>query len=216
MLDHEIIPRLLALSGEDAKVRLKRFQSFGLGESRVDDMLSGVESRAAGGAVKLGFQAHYPQLETKLFLRGGPDDDLEAMMAPVEAAVRERLGSQLLSEDDATLEQFIRAAMAAKGATLAIAGNVDWREDPDTAFPRYYSGKLEARLKDGRVLAHREAVNRGSDANPLTAGDIEAKFWSNAERAVSRKKAGAVYDAVMTLDSAEDAWSLARALSFWS
>lgn len=102
------------------------------------------------------------------------------------------------------------------GETLAVARNVDWREDPDTAFPRYYSGKLEARLKDGRTIEHREAVNRGSDANPLSSGDIETKFWSNAERAVSRKKAEAVYDAVMTLDRAEDAWGLSRALSFWS
>ena len=102
------------------------------------------------------------------------------------------------------------------GETLAIASNVDWREDADTAFPRYYSGKLEARLKDGRVLEHREAVNRGSDANPLSSGDIEAKFWSNAARAVSRKKAEAVYDAVMTLDGADDAWTLARALTLWT
>ena len=98
--------------------------------------------------------------------------------------------------------------------TLAIAGNVDWQEDPDTAFPRYYSGMLKARLKDGREIEHREAVNRGSDANPLSAGDIEAKFWSNATRAVSRKKAEAVYDATMNMDRAEDLWGLARALSF--
>lgn len=100
------------------------------------------------------------------------------------------------------------------GETLAIAGAVDWREDPETAFPRYYSGKLTARLKDGREIEHREAANRGSDANPLSGDDIEAKYWSNAERAVSRKKAQAVYDATMTLDRAEDAWGLARALSF--
>lgn len=100
------------------------------------------------------------------------------------------------------------------GETLAVAGRVDWREDPETAFPRYYSGKLTARLKDGREIEHREAVNRGSDANPLSAADIEGKFWSNAERAVSRKKAQTVYDAVMTLDRAEDAWGLAHALSF--
>lgn len=102
------------------------------------------------------------------------------------------------------------------GQTLAIAGNVDWREDPDTAFPRYYSGKLTARLSDGREIEHREPVNRGSDANPLSADDIAGKYWANAERAVSRKKATAVYDAVMGLDRAEDAWGLASALSFAS
>ncbi len=100
------------------------------------------------------------------------------------------------------------------GRTLAIADRVDWQEDPETAFPRYYSGKLTARLKDGRVIEHREAVNRGSDANPLSAGDIEAKYWANAERAVSRKKAEAVFDRTMQLEQADDVWDLAHALSF--
>ncbi len=91
---------------------------------------------------------------------------------------------------------------------MAIAANVDWQDDPETAFPRYYSGKLVARTKDGRTLEHRERVNRGSDAD-----DITEKFWANATRAVSRSKAQTVYDEVMNLDSAEDIWPLARALS---
>lgn len=121
MLDDEIIPRLLAMSGEQASVRLKRFHSFGLGESRVDDMLAGVEALAAGGEVKLGFQAHYPELETKIFVRGKAGDDLAAVTAPVEAAVRERLGSYILAEDAASLESVILDALGAAGGTLAVA-----------------------------------------------------------------------------------------------
>jgi hypothetical protein len=54
--------------------------------------------------------------------------------------------------------------------------------------------------------------NRGSDANPLSAADIEAKFWSNATRAVSRDRAQRVLDAVMELDAADDLWLLDDAL----
>ncbi len=96
---------------------------------------------------------------------------------------------------------------------LAIAAKVDWQDDPDTAFPRYYSGKLIARTKDGRTIEHREAVNRGSDANPLSSDDIAEKFWANATRAVSKSKAQRVYDEVMNLEMAEELWPLARALS---
>ena len=49
MLEHQLIPRLLAQSGTQAVVRLKRFHSFGMGESRVDDMLKGAEDLAEGG-----------------------------------------------------------------------------------------------------------------------------------------------------------------------
>lgn len=51
-------------------------------------------------------------------------------------------------------------------------------------------------------------MNRGSDANPLSAADIEAKFWANATRAISRVRAGRVFDAVMGLDKAADVWML--------
>ncbi|MBT6314397.1 MAG: CinA family nicotinamide mononucleotide deamidase-related protein [Alphaproteobacteria bacterium] len=119
MLEHQLIPRLLAQSGTQAVVRLKRFHSFGMGESRVDDMLKGAEDLAEGGEVKLGFQAHYPQLETKLFGRGQSMEELETRMAPIEAAIRERMGAYILSEDTDTLESVILKAMA--GGTLAVA-----------------------------------------------------------------------------------------------
>src|ERR1044071_8682753 len=70
MLEEQIIPRLLARSGMQTAIFLKRFHSYGLGESHVDALLTGVGDLVADGSVKLGFRAHYPQLETKLTIRG--------------------------------------------------------------------------------------------------------------------------------------------------
>src|SRR5438132_1118933 len=47
MLEEQIIPRLLAKSGMQTAIVLKRFHSYGLGESHVDALLGGVE-RALG------------------------------------------------------------------------------------------------------------------------------------------------------------------------
>src|SRR5579885_2455369 len=69
MLENEIIPRLLRRSGAAMAVRLKRFHSYGIGESHADALLAGIEALAPEGNVKLGFRAHYPQLETKLTVR---------------------------------------------------------------------------------------------------------------------------------------------------
>ena len=63
MLEQQVIPRLLARGGAPATIHLKRFHSYGLGESHVDQMLSGVEALVPDGSVKLGFRAHYPQIE---------------------------------------------------------------------------------------------------------------------------------------------------------
>ena len=120
MVEEQVIPRLLALSGTQAAIHLKRFHTYGIGESRADVLLSGVEALAPGGGVKLGFRAHYPQLETKLAVRGTDADDVGRKLAPVEAAVRERYGNFIVAEDDATLERVVLEALKAAGATLAI------------------------------------------------------------------------------------------------
>src|SRR5215469_4349951 len=120
MLEEQIIPRLLAKAGTPTAIRLKRFHSYGLGESHVDQMLSGVEELVPDGSVKLGFRAHYPQIETKLTVRGADQGEIEQKLAPVVAEVRKRLGNFILAEDDDTLEGVILKALQREEGSLAI------------------------------------------------------------------------------------------------
>jgi nicotinamide-nucleotide amidase len=121
MLEEQIIPRLLAKSGLQAAIHLKRFHSYGLGESHVDTLLTGVESLVPDGSVKLGFRAHYPQLETKLTARGADMDDIRRKLAPVEQEIRKRLGNFILGEDDQTLEGVVLAELTAREGRLSVA-----------------------------------------------------------------------------------------------
>jgi nicotinamide-nucleotide amidase len=120
MLEEQIIPRLLARSGVSTAIHLKRFHSYGLGESHVDQLLTGVEDLVPDGSVKLGFRTHYPQIETKLTVRGADMDDIAHKLAPVEEEVRKRLGNFILAEDDQTLEGVVLAGLAERGGTLAV------------------------------------------------------------------------------------------------
>jgi nicotinamide-nucleotide amidase len=120
MLEDQIIPRLLAKSGMQTAIYLKRFHSYGLGESHVDSMLEGVEALAPDGSVKLGFRAHYPQLETKLAVRGTDMEDVQRKLAPVQAEVRKRMGNFIMSEDDQTLERVVLDTLAETQGTLAL------------------------------------------------------------------------------------------------
>jgi len=120
MLEEQVIPRLLAKSGLQAVIHLKRFHSYGLGESHVDSLLTGVEALVPDGSVKLGFRAHYPQLETKLTVRGTDKEDIRRKLEPVEREVRARLGNFILAEDDQTLEGVILGELSARGGSLSI------------------------------------------------------------------------------------------------
>jgi len=120
MLEEQIVPLLLARSGLQTAIHLKRFHSYGLGESHVDALLTGVEELVPDGTVKLGFRAHYPQLETKLAVRGADMEDIRRKLEPVEREVRKRLGNFILAEDDQTLEGVVLGELAHRQASLSI------------------------------------------------------------------------------------------------
>ena len=120
MLEEQIIPRLLARSGLQTVIHLKRFHSYGLGESHVDTLLTGVDTLVPDGSVKLGFRAHYPQLETKLTVRGTDLEDIRRKLEPVEREIRKRLGNFILAEDDQTLEGVVLKELTARKGSLSI------------------------------------------------------------------------------------------------
>ncbi len=120
MLEEQIIPRLLARGGAPTAIQLKRFHSYGLGESHVDALLEGVEALVPDGSAKLGFRAHYPQIETKVTVRGADAADIGRKLAPVVAEVRKRLGNFIMAEDDDTLEGVILKALNERGGSLAL------------------------------------------------------------------------------------------------
>jgi nicotinamide-nucleotide amidase len=120
MLEEQIIPRLLARGGSPSAIYLKRFHSYGLGESHVDQLLTGVEDLVPDGSVKLGFRTHYPQIETKLTVRGADMDEIHRKLAPVEAEVHKRLGNFILGEDDQTLEGVVLAELTGRDGSLAV------------------------------------------------------------------------------------------------
>src|SRR6266478_5365924 len=120
MLEEQIIPRLLARGGAPTAIHLKRFHSYGLGESHVDQLLTGVEDLVPDGSVKLGFRTHYPQIETKLTVRGDDDADIARKLEPVVAEVRKRLGNFIMAEDDDSLEGMILKALTARSGSLTL------------------------------------------------------------------------------------------------
>jgi 2-methylcitrate dehydratase PrpD len=84
---------------------------------------------------------------------------------------------------------------------LDLAGRVTYEEDPNSAFPTYFSGEIRVKTKDGRELVHREQVNRGAGDRPLSADDIITKFIGNAERALPSSRVEQIIDAALSLDS---------------
>ena len=194
MLEEQVIPRLLARAGGPATIRLKRFHSYGIGESHADALLEGIEALAPDGSVKLGFRAHYPQLETKLTVRGTSPADVAARLAPIEAEIRRRLGNFILAEDDRTLEGEVLAALSAAGGTLSLvetftAGQIAARLGPlpgaEAVFRRAVVGRDPADLAAAVGLDDAPALGPFSeDAAAAVARAIRAASGASHAMAV--------------------------------
>jgi nicotinamide-nucleotide amidase len=192
MLDEQLIPRLLKLGGITGVTRLKRFHSFGIGESRADNMLADMEVFKDGGDIKLGFQAHYPQLETKLAAHGDSEADLVARLAPVEAEVRKRLGNFIVAEDDQTLEGVILATLLERGNTLSTA-------------EMFSGGHLAARLAP--LAGAERAFRRGivaRDPGELGINGVSTEAAESVGRTL-RKDSGASHALALLIELDEGA-----------
>jgi 2-methylcitrate dehydratase PrpD len=97
---------------------------------------------------------------------------------------------------------------------LRIASLVDYAADPDSGFPKYYSGEVIVTLRDGTVLRHREDKNRGGYDRPLSNDEITDKFRDNLSLVASPQRAEQVLQAVRSLDDeGRSAKDLSRSLA---
>lgn len=94
------------------------------------------------------------------------------------------------------------AERLADPAVLDLAGRVECVVDPESAYPTHFDGALTVRLKDGRTVAFRESVNRGSPSRPLSDAELEAKFLANA--ALSGIPESAALEAEATIRKGDD------------
>jgi len=118
MFAEQVVPRVEALRSEPTVFDVRVLRSFGLTESATDQALAGLEALFPG--VKLGFRAHFPEIQIKLTVKG---PDIAAAKAQLEAAteeVRKRVGAHVFS-DGASIEQVVGEGLTRDKATLATA-----------------------------------------------------------------------------------------------
>lgn len=95
-------------------------------------------------------------------------------------------------------------------ALLNLAQKVSYEIDPDSGFPKYRSGEVIVRMRDGRVLSRRHNI-LPQDRAPESA--VVQKFMDNTRHALTPSRATALVGMVLGMESAGSARLLARALT---
>ena len=87
--------------------------------------------------------------------------------------------------------------------TLMRKVKVDGNTGLDQHFPKYWPGRVNIKLSDGRSLTHEVIIPKGESGNPMTRKEVEEKFLSLAAPVLGEAKARLVIEEVEALDSRE-------------
>jgi nicotinamide-nucleotide amidase len=114
----EILPRLRTQSGTSEVLVSRVLRSWGVAEAKVGEMLADLtEVRNPSVA----FLASSGEIKVRITAKAEDAERAAALIAPVEAEVRTRLGSAVFGQDEASIEPVVHAALAERGWTIGTA-----------------------------------------------------------------------------------------------
>lgn len=119
MLQEKLVPWLVRRFGLREAIYTKTLHTVGIGESQLDakieDLFRTLENP------KIAVLAHGFRVDVKIMAKAQSREQAEAMIEPVAAELRRRIGSGYYGDDETTLPGAIVRALAERGMTLGTA-----------------------------------------------------------------------------------------------
>ena len=188
----EVAPRLRELVDDEVTIT-RNIKTLGMSEAAIDEEISeffGQENPY------LGIYSKADGIHLRVIARARDEDTARTMIAPVEAAITERLGPYIWGYDSETPEQAAGQALLERGLTLATMESCSggFLANSITDIPGcadYYKGGIvatsPAMLRANGILA--EVMNKHGTVSPETAV---------AMAAAAREHMGADYGIAIT------------------
>jgi nicotinamide-nucleotide amidase len=121
MMDGTIVPELASSAGSGV-VRSRVLRCAGIGESalaeRVDDLFSGSANPT------IAFLASSGEVKVRITAKATTVGEADALIAPVAGEIRRRLGDEVFTEADESLEEAVLRLLAGSAKRLACAESI--------------------------------------------------------------------------------------------
>ncbi|HEX6146213.1 MAG TPA: CinA family nicotinamide mononucleotide deamidase-related protein [Acidimicrobiia bacterium] len=116
MLEQEVVPRLRRLAGDPTVLRSRVLRTWGMGESRIADLL---DDLFASTNPSVAFLISDMEVKVRISAKAADGSAAEALIAPIETEVRTRLGDAVFAVDDETVESILLDRLTGRGWTVA-------------------------------------------------------------------------------------------------
>jgi nicotinamide-nucleotide amidase len=121
LMEHEVLPFLRERFGLRGIIKSRILRTCGIGESAIDAEIGDLMQLTNP---TVGTAAHPGQTDVRITVKADSLPEAEALIAPVEAAVRERIGEYIFGVDQDRMGDVLAALLAARGLRLAVAETV--------------------------------------------------------------------------------------------
>ncbi|MEX1125826.1 MAG: molybdopterin-binding protein [Acidimicrobiia bacterium] len=148
MLDKEVLPRLQRIAGNAAVLRSRMIRTWGMGESRVAELL---DDLFLSTNPSVAFLITDMEVRVRITAKADDHDTAGGLIAPIEEEVRNRLGAAVFGVDDETVERMIVGELAALGWTMSTV---------EVATLGQVGGRIAAEDQDRSVFAGSSIVGR--------------------------------------------------------
>ncbi len=118
MLEHAVLPYLQQKFNLDSTIVAKTLRTVGIGESLIDARIAELEELSNP---TVGLAAHPGQTDIRIVAKAPTVAEAEAMIAPLEADIRKRLGDFVYGEGQQSVEEVVAKLLAERGQTVAAA-----------------------------------------------------------------------------------------------
>lgn len=119
LLNEKVVPYLQARYGMSGTIiKAKILKAAGIGESALDDLIGTQLLEASNPTV--GLAAHSGQIDVRITAKAGSMSEADAMIAAVEAQLRQRIERYVFGVDADTIEQALLGALREQQETLVV------------------------------------------------------------------------------------------------
>jgi len=117
LMANAVIPYLHRRFNLQSVIKARILHTAGVGESQIDDLIGDLEALSNP---TVGLAAHSGQVDVRITAKADSQAEADALISPVEQALRQRLGDWVYGADQETLEQVALLALQSRGWKLAV------------------------------------------------------------------------------------------------
>lgn len=121
LMEQSVIPYLRKRMGKQEVLVTRVLRTVAVGESRVDAAIADLETSANP---TVGLSAHPGQTDVRIVAKARTYEEAEALVAPLEARIRRRLGEAIYATGSASIEDVIADRLQSLGASLSVVETV--------------------------------------------------------------------------------------------